>query len=317
MAQAPQQNGSQFEKTGKVQAWIDALRLRTLPLAASGVVIATGIAVHYDAFSWRVFVPMLLMALLMQILSNFADEYGDLVSGVDDETRLGPIRGLQRGDITKDEMKRVMIGTSILTMALVFVLLFASFGTSNWGAFAVFVLLGLASVGAAILYTVGPKPYGYIGLGDIMSFLFFGVVAVIGGAYLFTHELHASYLLPAFGLGFPVIAVLNLNNMRDCETDRAKGKITVANRLGDPGMRHYQTALLIAAMVLLALYPLVLGVTNMAVYAFVVGYFIWIRTIGEVYNVRDPRDFDRFMKPTSGGTVIVAFLFALCLGLFS
>lgn len=306
----------EFQKTGKAQAWIDALRLRTLPLAAAGVVIAGGIAAHYDAFSWAIFIPMFLMAECMQILSNFADEYGDLVSGVDDADRLGPIRGLQRGDITKKEMKFAMILTGVIAMILAAILLFASFGTNNWGGFFLFIGLALASIAAAVLYTVGPKPYGYIGLGDIISFLFFGVLAVIGGTYLYTHQLHPSYILPAFGLGFPVIAVLNLNNMRDCETDKAKGKITVANRLGDPDMRYYQVFLLVAAMVLFIAYPLVIGIRNPLAFFFILGFILWIKTIKAVLTIKDPRGFDKLMKPTSGATVIVALLFSLSLALF-
>lgn len=301
----------------KKSAWIEALRLRTLPLAAAGVVIAGGIGAFYHQFSWFIFIPMLLMALAMQILSNFADEYGDLVNGVDDDDRLGPIRGLQRGDITKDEMKRAMVITSGIINLLALLTIYASFGTSNWLGFFIFLVLELCCVAAAILYTIGPKPYGYIGLGDLISFIFFGVVAVVGGTYLYTHTLDARVLLPAVGLGLPVIAVLNLNNMRDCETDKSKGKVTIANLLGDPLMRYYQAGLLIVSMLLFALYPLTVGATNPLCWLFIIGYLGWIKTIQPVLTLQDRKAFDRLMKPTAGVTVIVAVLFTLCTALFA
>lgn len=304
-------------RTTKQAAWIEALRLRTLPLAASGVVIAGGIGAFYHAFSWLIFIPMLLMALAMQVLSNFADEYGDLVNGVDDDDRLGPIRGLQRGDITKDEMKYAMVITSGLINLLALLTIYASFGTSNWFGFFIFFILELCCVAAAILYTIGPKPYGYIGLGDLISFIFFGIVAVVGGAYLYTHTLDARVLLPAIGLGLPVIAVLNLNNMRDCDTDKAKGKITIANLLGDHNMRLYHVALLIISMILFALYPFVVGATNPLCWLFVITYLGWIRTIKPVLTLQDKKAFDRLMKPTAGMTVIIALEFTLCLVLFA
>lgn len=175
-------------------AWIQAARPRTLPLAASGSLVAAGIAAHFGEFRWSVFILMFVVSVLLQVIANFADDYGDLASGLDDETRVGPKRGMQRGIISVPQMKRVLVGTCALTFVLGIALILVAFAAGpsmdgkSWLAIAVFVVLGLASIAAAIFYTMGKHPYGYIGLGDFMSFLFFGVVAVVAGSFLYLHQ---------------------------------------------------------------------------------------------------------------------------------
>ena len=297
----------------KIAAWVEALRLRTLPLAAAGVIIAAGIAHYFNSFSWTIFILMLLMALGMQILSNFADEYGDLASGLDDGSRVGPIRALQRGDISKHDMKRAIIICSLINLGLVILLLIASFGASHPLGYVVFLVLGLACVGAAILYTVGPKPYGYIGLGDLMSFIFFGLIAVIGGVYLYTKSFDASLILPAVGLGLPTIAVLNLNNMRDARDDKNKGKRTVANMLGDEKMRYYHIALLVVSAVCFLAYLIMYQAINFWIVPLALCFGVWGLTCYELMHIRLAKKFDKLMKPTSLTTVFVAIFFALSL----
>ena len=224
-------------------AWIEATRLRTLPLAASGSFVAAGLAVARGAWRPQVFALMLVVSLLLQVIANFADDYGDLSHGLDDETRVGPRRGMQRGIITPAQMKRALIALCLVTFVLGCLLIAVAFlGGPAMGADAavaagVFVALGVAAIAAAVLYTVGPHPYGYLGLGDIMSFVFFGLVAVIAGAFLYTHEPDAAAVVAGVALGLPVAAVMNINNMRDSLADAAKGKRTLANRLYAAGAR--------------------------------------------------------------------------------
>ncbi|MDO5043984.1 MAG: 1,4-dihydroxy-2-naphthoate octaprenyltransferase [Coriobacteriia bacterium] len=304
---------SSYAPSKKVKAWIEALRLRTLPLAASGVIIAAGIATLYGHFSWTLFILMLLMALCMQVLSNFADEYGDLASGLDDESRVGPIRALQRGDITRDEMNKALKITSAISLGLVLLLVIASFTNTNPAGYIIFILLGLASIFAAIAYTIGPKPYGYIGLGDIASFLFFGIIAVIGGVYLFNHSLDLDVILPALGLGFPTIAVLNLNNMRDAADDKKKGKITIANKLGNHNARLYHAVLLIASIICFSAYLIIHNAITWWFIPMILCFALWMYTVSIVLKVKNLKRFDKLMKPTSVTTFLVAIFFSLSL----
>lgn len=225
-------------------AWVQAVRLRTLPLAASGSFVAAGIAALHGVFRPGVFALMFIVSMLLQVIANFADDYGDLSHGLDDETRVGPRRGMQRGIITPAQMRRALIALCAVTFALGCVLIAVSFAGgpamdgNTWVAIGAFVVLGIASIAAAILYTVGPHPYGYLGLGDIMSALFFGVVAVVGGSFLYLHQLDVIAVLAGVALGLPVAAVMNINNMRDSTADAAKGKRTIANRLYEMGARR-------------------------------------------------------------------------------
>lgn len=305
-------------------AWVEAARPRTLPLAASGSLIAAGIAAAAGVFRWEIFALMFVVSMLLQVVANFADDYGDLSHGLDDETRVGPKRGLQRGVISVPQMKRALIATCALTFVLGVALVLVSFmgGPAMTGgsvaSIAVFVALGLASIAAAIFYTMGKHPYGYIGLGDFMSFLFFGVVAVVGGSFLYLHQFAWVSLVAALALGFPVMAVMNINNMRDAKRDAAKGKRTVANMLGDPAMRVYETVLLAAGAVLfLATLPM-LGINNFISYFLVtVSFVMWVRVAVFLWHIPDPEKFDRLMAPTSMGSVLVAvaWLVAVLLGI--
>lgn len=305
-------------------AWVEAARPRTLPLAASGSLIAAGIAAAAGVFRWEVFALMFVVSMLLQVVANFADDYGDLSHGLDDETRVGPKRGLQRGVISVPQMKRALIATCALTFVLGIALVLVSFmgGPAMTGgsvaSIAVFVALGLASIAAAIFYTMGKHPYGYIGLGDFMSFLFFGVVAVVGGSFLYLHQFAWVSLVAALALGCPVMAVMNINNMRDAKRDAAKGKRTVANMLGDPAMRVYETVLLAAGAVLfLATLPM-LGINNFISYFLVtVSFVMWVRVAVFLWHIPDPEKFDRLMAPTSMGSVLVAvaWLVAVLLGI--
>lgn len=296
-------------------AWVEATRIRTLPLAAAGSVVAAGIAAAAGQFRLEVFVLMFVTSILLQVIANFADDYGDLSHGLDDETRVGPKRGLQRGVITMPQMRHALIGACAVTFLVGVALVLVAFAGgpamtgSGWAAIAAFVVLGVASIAAAILYTMGKHPYGYIGLGDIMSFAFFGIVAVVGGSFLYLHEFTWVSLVAGVALGLPVMAVMNVNNMRDAKRDAAKGKRTVANMLGDPKMRVYETALLAGGAVLFLISLAMLGINNFISYFLTAASFAgWGRVIGTMWSTPDPEKFDRLMVPTSMGTVLVALV---------
>lgn len=297
-----------------MNAWIEALRLRTLPLSAAGVVVAAGLAAWMDVFRIAVFVPMLIMVILLQTLANFADEYGDLHHGVDNENRIGPRRGLQRGDITDGQMRIALMVTCMLTALSMVWLLGVSFsGSGNVRGFVVFALLGVLCAVAAVKYTVGRGAYGYLGLGDLVTLLTFGVLAVVGGFYLYAHDLVAVVWLPAVGLGCLATGVLNLNNMRDIENDRDCGKITVAVLLGPKRAPVYHALLVCVGVAGFVAFPFAVGITAPARYIFALFAVLLLSQLMRVLRVSDPVEYDTFMKPLSMTTALMALAFTVCL----
>ena len=298
-----------------MKVWIEAMRLRTLPLSAAGVIIAGGLAAHWDSFRPEIFIPMLAMVLALQILANFADEYGDLEKGTDNENRVGPVRGMQRGEISRATMKRAMVLDCVVIVILIELLLFMSFGLAGWRGITAFTALGALAITAAIKYTVGRHAYGYFGLGDIVSFLFFGLIAVSCGFFLYTHRMIGIVFLPAVGLGCLVVGVLNLNNMRDLENDRACGKTTMVVLLGARGALAYHAVLIALGIVGFLSFSLASGVTDWWRYIYVLFFIPLIVQLAGVMKCDDPSHYDRFMKPLSMTTAFLSLVFALCIGL--
>lgn len=206
----------------RTQAWLESLRPKTLPLAFAAIIVGTTLAWWQGHFDPLVAGLALVTAGLLQILSNLANDYGDAVKGSDKPDRIGPLRGMQKGVITQAQMKRALIITVVLIclsgLALVTV---ASKTTSD---FIGFLVLGLLAIIAAITYTVGTRPYGYIGLGDISVLVFFGWLSVMGSWYLQAHTVIPALFLPATACGLLATAVLNINNLRDIDSDRENGK---------------------------------------------------------------------------------------------
>lgn len=230
------------------------MRLRTLPLSISGVVIGTCLAYYNGGFHWGVFILAILVTIAFQILSNLANDYGDGVKGTDNEERLGPERAIQSGAISPDEMLEGIKMNILIIIFLVLALLFFAFGFTNILYVLLFVILGGCSVYAAINYTMGDSPYGYRALGDVFVFVFFGLLSVLGTYFLNMKQLDHVALLPAISLGMLSVAVLNLNNMRDIESDKKAGKITIAVKLGLQKAKNYHYILVLGAMSLATLF---------------------------------------------------------------
>ena len=239
---------------GKINSWISAARLRTLPLSISGIIVGTTIAVSEGVFNIIIFTLALATTLGLQVLSNFANDYGDGVKGTDNEDRVGPQRALQSGLITQKEMLQGIIITAIVTLLFAILLIYVAFGKENLGYALFFFLLGIAAIAAAIKYTVGKSAYGYRGLGDVFVFIFFGLVAVYGSYFLYAHQWNWLVLLPAFSIGFLSMGVLNLNNMRDRASDEKAGKITLVVKLGAKNAKNYHYALILGAILCLVLF---------------------------------------------------------------
>lgn len=232
------------------RGWLESLRLRTLPLAFASILTGSALAWWQGQFSLTVALLCFLTSGLLQVLSNLANDYGDAVKGSDGSNRLGPLRGIQKGAITLLQLRAGIIAVTGLALICGGVLI--RYACHTIGDVVSFLLLGALAVIAAIAYTVGKKPYGYLGLGDLSVLIFFGWLGVSGSFYLQSHSIQPLVLLPATACGLLAAAVLNINNLRDIETDRQCGKMTLAVRLGADNARRYHLLLLSGALLCFA-----------------------------------------------------------------
>ncbi|WP_375751708.1 1,4-dihydroxy-2-naphthoate polyprenyltransferase [Vibrio sp. HN007] len=232
--------------------WLDAARPKTLPLALVSILTGSSLAHSDGRFSFPIMLLALLTATLLQILSNLANDYGDAQKGTDNENRLGPTRALQSGAVTQEEMKKAIVLNIVFTIAAGIALIFYSLDSLT--NILAFLGLGLLAIISAIAYTMGDKPYGYVGLGDLSVFIFFGLLGVGGTYFLHTGSVDWTIAAPALGCGLLAVAVLNVNNMRDIDNDRECGKRTVAVRLGEQCAKVYHLVLIWVAFAAFAGY---------------------------------------------------------------
>ena len=237
--------------------WIKAFRLRTLPLALSATVLGSFLGYAEDRFKWGVFVFGSLTTLFLQVLSNLANDYGDARKGIDNHHRLGPLRVTQSGLVTQRQMRWMITLFVLLSLVSGSLLIWFGLGHGDRIMYAVFFLLGFSAIFAAIKYTIGKRPYGYVGFGDIMVFIYFGILGVAGTYFLHTGSFHLSILMPASSVGFFSVGVLNLNNLRDRENDALNGKNTLVVRMGVAWAKAYHVVLLLTAFLLAVTYTLV------------------------------------------------------------
>lgn len=308
-----------------MKKWIEASRLRTLPLSISGIIMGAFIARwrllgQGQFWDWRIFVLAILVTLLYQILSNFANDYGDGVRGTDAlRTNEAESRAVASGKISAKEMRGAIVLFSILSLVATVGLLFITFYPNYWIEFGFFIGLGVACILAAIGYTMGKKPYGYLGLGDIMVFIFFGLVSVGGAYFLCTKSWSWDILLPASAVGLMSTGVLNLNNMRDIESDALSGKKSLALRLGFKNAMIYQIILLQLPLILILIF---LGVNGFFqsknYYAFLVMVLMFPMTKlrRNIIQIKEPKKLDPYLKQVGIMTLMMAILLAFGLNKF-
>jgi len=297
--------------------WIQAARLRTLPLSVSGIIVGSFYAMSQSMFNWKIVIFALSTTLGLQILSNFANDYGDGVKGTDNEDRIGPKRAIQSGAITPQAMKLAMIITSIMTLLSAVLLIYCSFKDHNLGFSLFFLVLGILAIASAIRYTVGSNAYGYRGYGDIFVFVFFGLVSTLGIYFMFAKTFENAYLLflPATAIGFLSVAVLNLNNMRDEISDKKAGKNTLVVKMGVEKAKIYHYFLIVSAMVLVLVFAY-LSDFHFDQYIFIVAYFPLTKHLITVYKTKDSRALDPELKKVALSTFLLSVLLALCLIFF-
>ena len=297
--------------------WIEAARLRTLPLSVSGIILGSFYAMSQSMFNWKIVIFALTTTLGLQVLSNFANDYGDGMKGTDNEDRIGPKRAIQSGVITPPAMKKAIILTSILTLFSAILLIYCSFKDHNLGYSLFFLFLGILAIASAIRYTVGTNAYGYRGYGDLFVFIVFGLVSTMGIYFMFAKSLEngSLLLLPATAIGFLSVSVLNLNNMRDQLSDKKSGKNTIVVKIGAENAKKYHYFLVISAMLMVLLFAY-LNDFHFDQYVFVVAYFPLTSHLIKVYKNKDPRALDPELKKVAISTFLLSVLLSLCLIFF-
>ena len=295
--------------------WIEAARLRTLPLSVSGIIVGSFYAMSQAIFNWNIVIFALLTTLGLQILSNFANDYGDGVKGTDNRERIGPQRAIQSGKITPAAMKKAIALTSFVTLTFAVLLIYFAFKKSYLYYSLFFLFLGILAIASAIRYTVGKGAYGYKGYGDLFVFIFFGLVSTYGVYFMFSKQLDWLLLLPATAIGFLSVGVLNLNNMRDEESDRKSNKNTLVVKIGGANAKKYHYFLVISAMVLVLIFAYLNGF-HFDQYIFVVAYFPLISHLMTVKRNKNPKLLDPELKKLAISTFLLSILLALCLIFF-
>jgi len=297
-----------------IKAWLQAARLRTLPLSVSGILVGSFYAYSQGFSNWAILSLALVTTLGLQVLSNFANDYGDGVKGTDNENRIGPQRAIQSGAITVKAMKTGIIITAVLTFAAAVTLIYVSFGKDNFAYSLFFFFLGLGAIAAAIKYTVGSSAYGYRGLGDIFVFVFFGLVSVLGCYFLFAKAISSLVILPAFAIGLLSVAVLNLNNMRDQVSDALSGKNTLVVKMGAEKAKVYHNIIIVTALVLTLLFAILSGF-KLVQYLFLAAYIPFILHLKTVAKNKVPRELDPELKKVALGTFFLSVLLCIVLQL--
>lgn len=285
-----------------IPIWLHASRLRTLPLATASIALGSFLAAAEKSFNLKVAALCFATAVLLQILSNLANDYGDSQHGADNAHRQGPERAVQSGKISKAAMRNALVIFTGLCLLCGYILI------KDESIY--FHAAGIAAIIAAVTYTVGPRPFGYAGLGDIFVLLFFGIIGVFGSYYLQTHHLNRLILLPALSCGLFCVAVLNINNIRDFQSDKLAGKRTIPVRLGESNARVYHWLLLIAAFTCALLFTILNFRSIYQLMFFITIPLILKNGFGISLKV-DAREIDPYLKQMAIITLLFSFSFGI------
>lgn len=293
----------------KSKAWISAMRLRTLPLSISGILVGSMTAKIDGHWNLWVFISALTTTLLFQILSNLANDFGDSKKGTDNENRLGPTRAVQSGLISLNEMKFAVILTAILSLISAATLIYLSSKNWNFTTVLFYTFLAMACVLAAITYTVGKRAYGYHGLGDVFVFLFFGVVSVLGVYPLYANQLNLQTIFAACSIGFFSTAVLNLNNMRDQINDAIMNKRTLVVKLGNEKAKMYHAFLILGGLVCWLIF--ITSLNKPFLYISFLPTILFVKHLVQVFKTTESKQLDAQLKPVALSTFFMSLLFSI------
>lgn len=293
-----------------IKSWIAAFRLKTLPLALSNTILGSALAAGDEKFRWPVFALAAITTILLQILSNMANDYGDFVNGKDTAERIGPKRMVQSGEISPATMLRGIIIIGILSAISGLSLILIGTAGIDITNILIFGVLGLGAIAAAIKYTVGKNPYGYRGLGDIFVFIFFGLVGVIGTYFLHTQSFNWYLLFPATSMGLLSTGVLNMNNLRDYEADKNAGKKTIVVAMGPQKAKVYHLFLVTGAIISAVTFT-ILNYSNPWQWLFLVSLPVLALNLKTVFTYKNSIE----LYPELGKLALGTLLFALSMGL--
>jgi 1,4-dihydroxy-2-naphthoate polyprenyltransferase len=283
-----------------LSAWLLATRPKTLPAAISPVIVGCAVAWAEEQFDLVAALAAFAVALLLQVGANLANDVADFRRGADTDDRLGPMRVTQRGLISP---RQVVVATVLVLLAAAAPGLYLV-----WRGGPVLAMLGLLAIAAAVTYTAGPKPFGYLGLGELFVFIFFGPVAVVGTAFVMTHDVTRLALLSSVAMGCLVTGILVVNNLRDIDTDLAAGKRTLAVRIGRGATRWEYAALIAVAYAI----PLIMCWSGLSEPW---PLFAWTTAPLAIHLARQVWQVEgRELNPVLGGTARLCLLFAVTLG---
>lgn len=293
-----------------ISIWLSAIRLRTLPLSIAGIIVAGCLAEYNGVFDWQVFLLAIAATISFQVLSNLANDYGDAEKGTDNDDRIGPERAIQSGNISPDEMFHAIRMNILISIGLTVGLIYSAFGSKHLLLALLFFAIAAFAVRSAIKYTMGSKAFGYRGLGDVYVFLFFGVVSVLGCYVLFAKQFDHVAVLPAIAIGLLSAGVLNLNNMRDIESDLKSNKITTAVKLGKEKAKKYHNFLIIGAIIASFLFGILYYVSPYNL-IFIFAYIPLVLHLKRVNAITNLKDFDPELKKLALSTVLLALLLGI------
>lgn len=298
-----------------IKAWLHAARLRTLPLSLSGIIVGTALAALLDIFNGLIFSLALLTTIGFQVLSNFANDLGDSQKGTDNAERVGPARAIQSGQLTAAQMKRGMWVVGLISLVSALLLIRTSVSNLSQTAIYTYVLLAIACIAAAITYTVGKNAYGYRGLGDIMVFIFFGLVSVIGVFGLYGEGFEWLVIFPAISMGAWSTAVLNLNNLRDITNDAKMQKRTMVVQLGFERAKLYHVFLVSSGLAtwFFTVYLLAFNTYNYWLFGALLPSIGFVLHLKRVLDNHEPASLDPELKKVALLTFFSALLFAILL----
>lgn len=295
---------------GRLSVWFNAIRPRTLPLAMACIILGSCLAAADGSFNWLVALFCILTAILLQILSNLANDYGDSLHGADRVERKGPKRAVQSGLVSLESMRRAILINVLMTIVSGLALLWFAFGLGGLSLTLLFIVLGAVAIGAAIAYTVGKLPYGYVGLGDFFVLVFFGWVGVLGSYFVQTSRIYWPLILPATACGLLAVAVLNVNNIRDLESDSLAGKKSIPVRLGLERARIYHWLLLIFAILLATVYSLI-DFNSLWQFLFILAVPSLIRNGVVISRATDLPSLNPWLKQMSMASLVFVTLFGI------
>ena len=298
-----------FHSIKKIKYWIQASRIQTLPLSISGIILGSFFAYYNYSFDNIIFVLSLITAISFQILSNFANDYGDGILGTD-KNRIGPKRVIASGKLTFEELKKGIIVNIFISITLSYSLIKYSF-KSDYLFIIIFFFLSIFSILAAIKYTMGKTPYGYYGFGDIFVFIFFGLLSVLGSYFLQTKSIDYEVFILGSIIGFLCVGVLNLNNIRDIENDSKMNKKTIPSRIGFKNAKFYHYCLIILSLLLIILFTAKFKISNNFI-LIIFGILPILFHLFKVNQAKSPIEFKPLLKQLALST----FFFSIFMSIF-